>query len=258
MNKVTIILSIFLILSSCRSLQQKETQLEQTQAPLQEKRQILSTIQRKDIGFIKLKANFDADFPDFSQKFSADIIIANYDSLSMTVFGPFGITVGKLYADTSRFYFYNSFDNTIIKGKSDSKSFEKATRLNLSFMDLISILRNEPIGELEIYRIFEEKENEIVFAKKYDDFVDFLLYSIEKQAIIKYQRKDTINEKIFDIICKNFISTSFGKFAKHISVSIPKSTGSIIIEIEDLQINASNGEPFQFNLPRKAKIIEVE
>lgn len=257
MNKVTLIFAIFIILSSCRSLQQKEIQTEQVIEQTQEKKQIPISIKHKDIHFLKLKANFDTDFPDFSQKFSADIIVAHYDSLSMTVFGPFGITVGKLYADREKFIFYNTFDNTIIKGKSDSQSFEKATRLNLSFPDFVAILRNEPIGEIISYEIFEQKENKLVFAQKFDNFVDFFLYSSEDKAILQYQRKDLSNEKVFDITCNDFISTNFGQLAKQISVAMPKANGNIVIEIEDVQINNFKVEPFQFNLPRKAKIIEV-
>lgn len=251
MKKVIFYLFALLsVITSCRTIKHEEKQ------PYTEK----LLLEKKQIAFLKIKADFEVNFPDFSQNFSSEIRIAGNDSLLITIFGPFGMTVGKLYADANDFVFYNVFENVVIKGKSDEKSFEKAIRFNLNFNDFLSILKNEPLGDINFYRIYENKNDTILFIKIEDNYIDFIMFSVIQNGILRYERKNMLDEKIFDVVCKNFEKTEFGNFAKYISINIPKDKGKINIGIEQIEINDTQVKslPFKFSTPSKTKYIVID
>ncbi len=245
MKKVIFILLLITLIAGCKSVKLDEKQ---------ETGQIFH-LQRKNIDYLNIKADFKVEFPDFNQSFSADINIAGYDSLNITIYGPFGITVGQLYADMKDFVFYNVFENSVIQGNSDAKSFEKALKISLSLPDLISVITNEVIGSAEEYNKFEGRKESIVYAKRTDNAIDFIEYSAQKNGILRYQRKDEANEKIFDVLCDNFEITKNGVFAKEINIHMPKHNGKLKISFDKIIIGPNKIEQFKFKTPSSAKKI---
>ncbi|HOQ49012.1 MAG TPA: DUF4292 domain-containing protein [Candidatus Kapabacteria bacterium] len=246
MKKVTFILLLITLLAGCKSVKLDEKQ----------ETEHIFHLQRKNIDYINIKADFKVEFPDFNQSFSSDINIAGYDSLNMTIYGPFGITVGRLYADKKEFVFYNVFENSVIQGNSYAKSFEKALKINLSLPDLISVLVNEVMGNAEEYKKYEERKESVVYAKRTDYSIDFIEYSHQKNGILRYQRKDEANEKIFDVLCEDFETTKSGVFAKVINIQIPEHKGQMKISFDKIVVSPNKIEQFRFKVPGSAKIIE--
>ncbi len=247
MKKVTCILLLIALVTGCKSVKFDE-KIETDQ---------LINLNRKNIDYLNIKADFKVDFPDFNQSFTADVNIAGYDSLNMTIYGPFGITVGRLYADIKDFIFYNIFENSVIQGNSDAKSFEKALKINLSLPDLISVFINEVLGNPESYKKYEDRKESIVYAKLADNAIDFIEFSSHKNGILRYQRKDETNQKLFDVLCDNFETTKNGVFAKDIKILMPQHDGQLMISIEKININPNKIEQFKFKVPSSAKIIQM-
>lgn len=56
------------------------------------------------------------DSPNFSGKFDARIVMGGEDSLLITVTGPFGMPLGKVFLSKNRFLFYNQLMNQFYTG----------------------------------------------------------------------------------------------------------------------------------------------
>ncbi len=240
MRKI-VIFALLVALSACSSYKTQEIKEE-------------NKISR--FGFQSMQANISVspDFPDFKQSFVADVQLSAYDSVALTAFGPFGITVGKLYATPDKFIFYNIFENTCLTGAPTSENFNKAVHINLSFADIIAFLRNEPTFEPEKYRKYEENEKQIIYTySNVGKFAEFVVYSKEKNAIVQYQRKNAANELELNVFLENFKKFSGYNLASKLTFKFPSVDGSLIIELEKAEIDKPTAAPFQFKVPNSAK-----
>lgn len=240
MQKI-IFLALLAIITACSSYKTQEIKVD-------------NKISKQSFKNIQINMNVSPDFPEFSQNFSAAIKIAAYDSIALTAYGPFGITAGKLYADTSKFVFYNIFENNCLIGTPTSENFNKAMHINLSFSDIIAFLRNEPSFEPDKYRVYEENESQVVYTySSVGKFAEFVVYSKEKNAITQYQRKNAANELELNVFLENVKKYSGHNLASKLVFKFPKINGTLTMELENVEIDKLDGSAFQFKLPNSAK-----
>ncbi|MBX3044361.1 MAG: DUF4292 domain-containing protein [Candidatus Kapabacteria bacterium] len=191
--------------------------------------------------------------------FRIKINIAGVDTVSMTVFGPFGITVGRLYSDLNRFRFHNIMENSLYEGSPTEENIKKATNLSISVKDLLSLFQGKTPFKIKDYSLLEETGNEFIL-KRVDasNFGDFAVINKNDLKLVRYQRKDKGNVLILD--------SSFDKYKTSGEVSIPGSLnfamptvdGKMIIEIESFKINESAASPVKFDVPSSVTIIDLD
>ena len=71
---------------------------------------------QKTIRTLQGQAHIVLDTPQYSGNFEAEILISGADSLLLSVNGPFGMDVGKVFIGRSRFIFYNQVNNQFYMG----------------------------------------------------------------------------------------------------------------------------------------------
>jgi len=71
---------------------------------------------QKSINTLNGNARIMLDSPQYSQNFDAQIALSGKDSLFISVSGPFGMNVGKVFIAKSRFIFYNEMMNQFYSG----------------------------------------------------------------------------------------------------------------------------------------------
>lgn len=245
MNKTLAFIVLLIILTSCSSTKNAT--------------QTAENFRREYSGNIVMKATISPQFPDFEQSFSADIRLAGYDSVSLNAIGPFGIALGKLYANNDNFVFYNVFENTVYTGRPSSENLYKAARINLSFQDLIAFLRCELPGNMADYKIYEENDKQIVYVNKIaSQGAEFLAFSKEYKAITQYQRKDANNLMELNVSLSEFAQFDKTYFAKKITFDFPKIDGKLSVNIENIELNKQFGNDFRFSTPKSAKVKQFD
>ncbi len=215
--------------------------------------------QKTQVRTMEIRASVSPKFPDFDQSFSAQMRLAGYDSVSLNALGPFGIALGKLYADDDKFIFYNAFENTVFRGKPNSENLYKAARINLSYRDLVAFIRSEMPGNLSLYEIYEDNDEQTTYIHKLgSEGAEFFVVSKSYKAVTHYQRKDKANQLELNVKLSNFEAIEGNYFAKKIQFEFPKLDGSLDINIEEIEINKPFGKEFKFSVPKSAKVISFD
>ncbi len=243
--RILLFILIAIVISSCKST--KTT----TEFPMGKR---LTSIEN-----MQFVAKINPRFPDFSQPFSARLKIANFDSLSMTATGPFGMAVGRLYADANNFIFHNIFENTIYQGKPNSENLSKAANLNLSFIDLLSLLRGEPPGDFSEFRLFNKKDEQLIYIRtKGNEFAEFVVISEKNNKLLQYQRKNQNDEVELNVFFSDFKRIDGIDIANKITLDFPIINGKMEIELENIELNKQLAGEFRFSIPNSAKLINLE
>jgi hypothetical protein len=146
---------------------------------------------------IEADCNLNSNFGNFN--FSYECLINHLNEIEINLYGPFGIFVGKLYADSNEFQFYNAFEDKFIIGKPTEENLLNISGVNISLQNLISILRNEILYSEEQFDEINSNNNLTIYrmisSKRFADF-----YSLNDQKLLQdYQRKDSLDNIVFKI-----------------------------------------------------------
>ncbi|MCI0707088.1 MAG: DUF4292 domain-containing protein, partial [Ignavibacteriae bacterium] len=77
--------------------------------------------------------------PEMAGSGSFEIALRKPDSLLLKIEGPFGIEVGSALVTRNEFLFYNSLQNELITGETNSANLAKTLRINVTFDDLMNL-----------------------------------------------------------------------------------------------------------------------
>ncbi|HYF02879.1 MAG TPA: DUF4292 domain-containing protein, partial [Patescibacteria group bacterium] len=130
-------------MASCAGTQTQQQAKPQTPATNVEMKELPMPKHRTDIYSLDMATQLTASISGSTNSANANIIIGGRDSLSMTVRGPLGIVIGKLYSNPQYFLFYNALGNEVLEGAPRAESIAKATQMALSYNDIMYLMRGE-------------------------------------------------------------------------------------------------------------------
>ncbi len=217
----------------------------------------LEKLAKSDLNAMIVTGKMDAALESKSYNFAFKMVIGHNDSLEMEVIGPFGVSLGKLFADENNFTFLNSFENRIYKGKSSPENFKRAFRIMISIKELISLLRNSlPYPQTE-YVISESSEagNLYKYVAQSGEFADFLL--VDNNGITKFQRKETGNILSMNADMSNFELIEAYSLAKTIDWSFPEAKANLNLKIDKFTINPGV-KPKLFTYSSSMTVIDLD
>jgi hypothetical protein len=247
--KFFITLNLLLIIVSCSSVKQNTDT------------QKIITLQEFNTQLYRIEANCIANSELNSQSlnFRAKVIIAGNDSVSLTLFGPFGITLGKLFSDSKKFQFYNTMENTIYMGSPTEENIKKATNLSISMNDFLKLFQGKtPFNSTDYKFHSTNNENQIYNRIDNNNFADFAVISNSNKQLIQYQRKEKGDILILNSTFNTYKSVDKIEIPTKINFSMPTVGGKLIIELENFKINSQASLPENFSIPRTAKIIDLD
>jgi outer membrane biogenesis lipoprotein LolB len=208
----------------------------------------------------RLEANcmVNSSMNNQSFNFRIKVNISGSDTVAMTIYGPFGITVGRLYSDLQYFRFHNIMENVVYQGSPSQENIKKATNLSISIRDFLSLFQGKTPFDISDYKVTDGLGNNLLL-KRVDgsNFGDFALLDKTELNLVQYQRKDK-----GDILILN---SSFDKFKRDgksylpssINIMMPTVDGKMIIEVESFKTNADAAIPIKFEIPASVKIVEL-
>jgi hypothetical protein len=194
-----------------------------------------------------------------SFNFRAKVNISGTDTISMVLYGPFGITVGKLFSDLNNFSFYNILENTVYKGAPTQENIKKATNLSISMKDFLCLFQGKTPFPVAQYSTVDSDDKKKLILKRIDkqNFADFAVIDNQKMDLMQYQRKDKGDILIMNTLFSNFQKIEKANIPFNINLLMPTVDGKLILEVEDCKINQNAESPSKFNIPKSVKIIEL-
>ena len=248
LNIISMILAV-LIITSCSSV--KKIDEDTTQ----------KSLVKLNPDLYRLEANcvLNSTMNNQSYSFKAKINIAGTDTVSMTLYGPFGITLGRLYSDMNKFIFLNVMENTLYRGSPTQDNIKKATNLSISIKDFLSLFQGKTPFDIEEYTPIADKNDGSIVLKRIDksDFGDFAVINKSDMKLIQYQRKDKGDLLILNSAFDKYQSSGTSSLPAKINFSMPTVGGSLIIEVEDFKTNTDAPVPIPFNIPSSVKVIDL-
>lgn len=256
MKKHFILLLVFAIISSC-STTQKTKRIDLPQK--YEATDIL--INKVDLEYINAYAKFSAEVNGSSQSFAGRYRLAGQDSISMDIFGPFGIAVGRLYSSSDLFLFHNIFENSAYEGIPSAKNFQRTAQINVSFADLIAIVRAEPLNDPDEYKLFDLDTNKNIAIYQNIEkkrYIELIKYSFNEGAITQYQRKTSDGSLYLKVSLQNYMLYKNWRLPETIVFEFPLNNSKLEMNIKEMTINTYDGKPFSFSLPSGIEKINLD
>ncbi len=202
-------------------------------------------------------AQITLDSPEYSGNFSSDILLSGKDSLLISVKGPFGINVGKVFIGAKRFVFYNQVNNQFLKGSKED--FEG--RYFLQFPLEITQMRDVFVAQ-DKFEVLKKKE----FTIK-DNYYYLEAVNGELEYHIWFEPQHLLIKKIEYIIdgevnyfkeYDQFSSFNGVYFPKSINFVRPQEKQGVSIYFNDLKINQPvNKNKFRIKIADDAKQIDL-
>jgi hypothetical protein len=182
------------------------------------------------------------------------------DTLSMTLSGPLGITLGELFATNDSFLFYSLYENFAITGKPDAENLSSIFNIPISFNDLIHFARNEVPTTIEKF-YYSKDEPDLdgrLFINNQDTaYIEYAVISNKTGYLTNYQRKNKTGEIIVSVIYKDFQEFDNFSIPGNIIIQFPKIDAVLNFEYNNIKINKNFDKHLFFNLPNDVKQLKL-
>jgi len=204
-------------------------------------------------GNISLNANGESNSGTFTLKNKRIDNTGNrIDSLSIEVFGPFGIKVARFLASPEQYLFYDVLHGETVSGATDAKSLEKLTRLNgislPAMSDMVYGLAGiEPSDSL---RLFSDARYHSLIVQQRARNVTFVLTLTENDAAAPIDRFTLVSYRRWNGLIdpprasqQPLVTVRFSDMLTYNGFSVPHvieaSAGSNTLKLEytDIQVN---------------------
>ena len=245
---------LLLLITSCATVKQNEN------ITVREKLTVLDNSRFSDETNIRIRANISFKFPDASNSANAIIEMAKRDSIFITISGPFGISVGKLYANPNEFIMNNNLQNTTFIGIPTENNIMQIANIPLSFNDLMSILRTTSPQNSDKYfynsdlSVFELSKSPFTKNELYRESI----FTNLNNDISRIERKNLFGQTEIVAIFSEHYSVGKHRFAKKINLNFPLLNGNVEIKISDISILSQPTTPMRFAKPRTFREFRFE
>lgn len=106
------------------------------------------------------QARIMLDSPQYSGNFDAWVMLGGQDSLMLSVSGPLGINVGKVFITKTRFIFYNQINNQFYTGTKEDFEGRNFMQFPLEINQLRSVFIAQDRFDVLKKQIFEKRDDQ--------------------------------------------------------------------------------------------------
>ena len=202
-------------------------------------------------------ARITLDTPQYSGNFNADILVSGPDSLLITITGPMGIRVGKVFITANRLVFYNQVMNQFITGTQEDFEDTNFLQFPLEIGQLRSVFVAEDRFEILKKEKFERTADGFYVEVLNSDLNYHLWFEPEYYHINKieyYDSQQLLYFKEYD----RFEKTDEVVFPRSINFVRPEEKQGLAIYYTSLRINQPiASERFIIKISDSAKQIDL-
>ncbi len=187
----------------------------------------------KATGIIKIQSR------NFEGKGSVEIFIKRPDSLKISVFGPFGISVGDALITKNKYFYYDALHNRLYSGKKSSRIIKRIFKFNLPVNSISDLLLGRKNLTDKIYAVpvktLIEKNTFVLFYKGEKDLTESLKFSFVGNDLLNYSLLSG-NKKIFAADFSNF--KKYGNFNIPLEIKINNRNDSrLTLDYRSVEVN---------------------
>lgn len=218
----------------------------------------LKALEKPNLNNLSLSGKISSLVDGRSYNFSYNMILGHKDSIEIDVIGPFGLSLGKLFADNSNFIFLNTFESKVFKGSSTPENFRRAFNLMFSVKEFLAVIKNTLPYPTSEYIFINENSDGQIFSRvtSTGDFADFVVLS--NSGLSRFQRKEKGNVLTMDAQMEDFTNIDSYVFPKKVNWSFPTANTSMKMTIDKLNINPSGVFPKHFSYGRDMTVIDLD
>jgi outer membrane lipoprotein-sorting protein len=224
--------------------------------------ELRESLDRSGVAFKNFSAEgtITVNSPSMNQSAGFDLVTRSGDSVKMSVYGPFGITVGSALFTRNEFTAYNSLNNTVYRGNPERQMKMLPFIKDVPFELLISALQgNHPLLPSAVIDSFTvTPEGQYRFTASVNDTI-FDKYSVDRQflRISQCTRKSTDGKTLWKVVYAYTQNKEGGIDPVQVTISIPSKESSLSLEYEYISREAPSS-PMSISYPDDAEIITIE
>lgn len=194
--------------------------------------------------FVNVDCTLQGNIPNMPGSLDGKFVLAGRDSLSLRIFAIFGIEAARIFMSENSFTALSMLESKAYQGVPRSENLKEATGLNLSFKDLVSIIRSEVPGDRTKYKFDKALEGDRgLFRKKGEDFVEFVTVNGEGNMSL-YQQVNADGQILLKVQFADYEIFEENIFAQQINIEFP---------INDIQLNVK-ADKIVLSEPKKLSI----
>ena len=186
------------------------------------------------------------DSPQYSGNFDASILVNEPDSMLLTVTGPFGLKLGKVFVSRNRFIFYNQVMSQFYKGSKEDFAGKNFLQFPLEIGQIKDVLIARDQFDVLSKKSLSVKDNMYYLEAENGHYSYNIWFSPENHLItkIEYIRDNTIH---FYKEYKNFRKVNGIYFPHHVNFVRPNEKQGLSIIFTELVVNQYN-DPLSYKI----------
>ena len=223
-------------------------------------------IRAKTLHNLEFSADMTVNFEGMTQMGNCDAKLCSSDSMCVTIHGPFGIFVGKMFATPSNFVFYDAFNNQAVTGTPSADNIAKTLRIPLSGEDFVHLMRGEAPNETNDnisneFTISSDRisdTNLVLFVRRSETFgAEYVLFSLKEQVILQFQKKSPEGKILLNVKYSEFKKIDDIALAQKIDIQSPENQATALMTLSGFKVNQVI-PTLRFTLPKGLQTIHLE
>jgi hypothetical protein len=189
---------------------------------------------------LKAEGTLSASTKTSRQKVQFEGNLYKRDSLYIALYGPLGITVGKLQSVPQNAQFYYALSNTVFEGPPTRENFLKFN-VPISHDDVTTFLRGDVPGGLAGFTpVQHDKAGEEMYIRQKDTTTERLIYSLADQAMTEYRMSAKTGVVLMRVQSSNFVTVAGVRVAQDVMMQFPPTEASLDIQCTSVEANLTN------------------
>lgn len=216
---------------------------------------------------LEFSADMTVKFNGMTQMGNCDAKLCSSDSMCVTIHGPFGIFVGKMFATPANFVFYDAFNNRVVTGVPSADNIAKTLRIPLAGEDFVHLMRGEaPTSQKnnldsKEYILSSDKLSDtdhLLFVRRSETFgAEYVLFSLKDKVITQFQKKSPEGKILLNVKYSNFKLFNDILLAQNIDIQSPENDASAVMTLSSFKINQEI-PLLRFTLPKVLQTIHLD
>jgi len=201
---------------------------------------------QKTIKTLSGNVRLTLDTPQYSGNFMASILVNEPDSMLITVTGPFGLKLGKVFVSKNRFIFYNQVMSQFYKGSKEDFSGKNFLQFPVEIGQLKDVFIAQDPFEVLSKKSLSIKDNVYYLEAENGNYNYNIWFNPEHHLItrIEYIRDNQIH---FYKEYKNFREVNGIYFPHHVNFVRPNEKQGLSIIFTELLVNQYN-DPVSYKI----------
>ncbi len=251
MKKGILFLLIMTVVWSCSA--PKKVVKKEISLPLE---RILKKVeaQRRKIKTFQATGLLEIASKDFNGKANIELLIKRPDSLKISFYGPFGISVGEALITNKNYFYYDALHNTLYYGKGNKEVVQRIFKLAAAEKNLTDLLLGKKNLTDKIYtkplRTTMTGNAFTLFYNEEKGKKESFSFTLPDYTLTKYELLSSNGGKIFEALYTNFESVDGFLIPKQITMSYLDNS-KLNLKYRSIKVNQEL-EPLTLEVPQDA------